>query len=224
MDDPPPLVLGAGGDQDELRPPSHLAITLEVEASIGLAPEGLHLTSLPIDTGIAGVCSIEGRDHLAVRVQQPAEVRLRPRSGSVGVQKAERACLFGCDPAVQRGDPSDDVRVAQVPVWDALRAFGHRAAFNDVGFTLMDWHGLELYLMTSRDGLPDQLDIEVKGRRHPRVEAHLDGCTYLICRALWTASSRGREVDVLHLGVQLEGVHPHLPANTAPLEPAERRL
>ena len=38
----------------------------------------------------------------------------------------------------------------------------------------------ELFLRVPRGSTPNTLDIDVRGRRHPRVEASWDGCAYLI--------------------------------------------
>ena len=48
------------------------------------------------------------------------------------------------------------------------------------GFAMIQVGGVELYLKAPAERLPDTLDIDVKGRRHPRVGAYWDGCAYLV--------------------------------------------
>jgi len=49
------------------------------------------------------------------------------------------------------------------------------------GFTLLPADGLELWFRAPAGGLlPDVLEIGLKGRRHPRVEAYWDGCLFAL--------------------------------------------
>lgn len=47
-------------------------------------------------------------------------------------------------------------------------------------FVRIDLDGWDLYLRTAAGRLPDELDIGLRGRRRPRVEAYWNGCAYLI--------------------------------------------
>ena len=48
------------------------------------------------------------------------------------------------------------------------------------GFALIDHDGVELYVKAAAGRLPDELDIGVRGRRRPRVEAYWNGCAYVV--------------------------------------------
>ena len=48
-------------------------------------------------------------------------------------------------------------------------------------FVPVEAEGFELFLRPAGvDLLPDELHIDVKGRRHPRVEAYWNGCAFLV--------------------------------------------
>jgi len=48
------------------------------------------------------------------------------------------------------------------------------------GFALFHLDGVELYLKAAAGRLPDELDVDLRGRRHPRVEAYWNGCAYVV--------------------------------------------
>ena len=49
------------------------------------------------------------------------------------------------------------------------------------GFRSIEAEGFELFLRPAgAEILPHELHIDVKGRRHPRVEAYWNGCAYLV--------------------------------------------
>ncbi len=48
------------------------------------------------------------------------------------------------------------------------------------GFTLVPADGLELRFRVPAGILPDVLEIGLRGRRHPRVEAYWDGCLFAL--------------------------------------------
>ena len=48
------------------------------------------------------------------------------------------------------------------------------------GFALFDLDGVELYLKAAAGRLPDELGVDVRGRRRPRVQASWNGCAYVV--------------------------------------------
>ena len=48
------------------------------------------------------------------------------------------------------------------------------------GFSPVPVAGLEVWFRAPGGRLPDFLEIELRGRRHPRVEAYWDGCSYAL--------------------------------------------
>jgi hypothetical protein len=48
------------------------------------------------------------------------------------------------------------------------------------GFSPVDAPGLEVWFRAPAGRLPDVLEIALRGRRHPRVEAFWDGCAYVL--------------------------------------------
>jgi hypothetical protein len=48
------------------------------------------------------------------------------------------------------------------------------------GFNPVPVAGLEVWFRAPGGRLPDFLEIELRGRRHPRVEAYWDGCSYAL--------------------------------------------
>ncbi|MGH3154812.1 MAG: hypothetical protein ACRDOB_29355 [Streptosporangiaceae bacterium] len=48
------------------------------------------------------------------------------------------------------------------------------------GFTVVDWPGLQVWCRIPGGRRPDVLEICMRGRRHPRVEAYWDGCIYAL--------------------------------------------
>ena len=48
------------------------------------------------------------------------------------------------------------------------------------GFSQVRSAGLDLWFRAPAVRLPDFLEIGLRGRRHPRVEAYWDGCSYVL--------------------------------------------
>ena len=48
------------------------------------------------------------------------------------------------------------------------------------GFSPMHADGLEFWFRAPAGRMPDVLEIGVRGRRHPRVEAYWDGCAFAV--------------------------------------------
>jgi hypothetical protein len=48
------------------------------------------------------------------------------------------------------------------------------------GFRQVRSTGLDLWFRAPAGRLPDFLEIGVRGKRHPRVEAYWDGCSYVL--------------------------------------------
>lgn len=48
------------------------------------------------------------------------------------------------------------------------------------GFRRIDWPGLELWFLAPAGSQPDVLEIGLRGRRRPRVEAYWDGCLFAL--------------------------------------------
>jgi hypothetical protein len=48
------------------------------------------------------------------------------------------------------------------------------------GFSPADSSELEVWFRAPAGRMPDVLEIEMRGRRHPRVEAYWDGCAYAL--------------------------------------------
>jgi hypothetical protein len=48
------------------------------------------------------------------------------------------------------------------------------------GFSPAHADGLELWFRAAAGRMPDVLEIGVRGRRHPRVEAYWDGCYFAL--------------------------------------------
>jgi hypothetical protein len=48
------------------------------------------------------------------------------------------------------------------------------------GFTLLRSAGLDLWFRPPAGRLPDVLEIGLRGKRNPRVEAYWDGCSYAL--------------------------------------------
>ncbi len=48
------------------------------------------------------------------------------------------------------------------------------------GFSPADSDGLEVWFRAPAGRMPDVLEIGMRGRRHPRVEAYWDGCAYAL--------------------------------------------
>jgi hypothetical protein len=48
------------------------------------------------------------------------------------------------------------------------------------GFSQVLSSGLDLWFRAPAGRLPDFLEIGLRGRRHPRVEAYWDGCSYVL--------------------------------------------
>ena len=48
------------------------------------------------------------------------------------------------------------------------------------GFSLVRSSGLDLWFRAPSGRRPDVLEIGVRGRRHPRVEAYWEGCAYVL--------------------------------------------
>jgi hypothetical protein len=44
----------------------------------------------------------------------------------------------------------------------------------------LDTNGLEIWFRAPGGREPDVLEISMKGKRHPRVEAYWDGCSYML--------------------------------------------
>ena len=61
-----------------------------------------------------------------------------------------------------------------------VHARGHRAAGELSGFSPAHADGLEVWFRASAGRMPDVLEIGVRGRRHPRVEAYWDGCSFAL--------------------------------------------
>ena len=48
------------------------------------------------------------------------------------------------------------------------------------GFSPAHADGLEVWFRAAAGRMPDVLEIGVRGRRHPRVEAYWDGCAFAL--------------------------------------------
>jgi len=48
------------------------------------------------------------------------------------------------------------------------------------GFARIEAPGLELWFLAPAGSQPDVLEIGLRGRRHPRVEAYWDGCLFAL--------------------------------------------
>ena len=48
------------------------------------------------------------------------------------------------------------------------------------GFSRIEAPGLELWFLAPAGSRPDVLEIGLRGRRHPRVEAYWDGCLFAL--------------------------------------------
>jgi hypothetical protein len=48
------------------------------------------------------------------------------------------------------------------------------------GFSPAHADGLEVWFRAPAGRMPDVLEIGVRGRRHPRVEAYWDGCSFAL--------------------------------------------
>jgi hypothetical protein len=48
------------------------------------------------------------------------------------------------------------------------------------GFTAVDWPGLQVWCRIPGGRRPDVLEICLRGRRRPRVEAYWDGCAFAL--------------------------------------------
>ena len=48
------------------------------------------------------------------------------------------------------------------------------------GFSPADADGLEVWFRAPAGRMPDVLEIGLRGRRHPRVEAYWDGCSFVL--------------------------------------------
>jgi hypothetical protein len=77
--------VGAGGDEDELGAPGGFAVTLEVQVGVVLVAAGPNLARRRVDDVLVGLRAIERRDHLAVRIQEPARMRMGPRARPAGI-------------------------------------------------------------------------------------------------------------------------------------------
>ena len=47
-------------------------------------------------------------------------------------------------------------------------------------FSPVDADGLEIWFRAPGGRMPDVLEIGLRGKRHPRVEAYWDGCSYML--------------------------------------------
>ena len=77
-DDPAVHVGGARGDEDELGSPGHLAVSLDMEATVGIGAQHAELTGLGVEVGVAGPRPKQGSDDFAVGVQHPRQIGMRP--------------------------------------------------------------------------------------------------------------------------------------------------
>jgi hypothetical protein len=48
------------------------------------------------------------------------------------------------------------------------------------GFRLVHASGIDVWFRAPAGRLPDVLEIGLRGRRHPRIEAYWDGCSYAL--------------------------------------------
>lgn len=48
------------------------------------------------------------------------------------------------------------------------------------GFSPAEWAGLQVWYRIPGARRPDVLEIGMRGRRHPRVEAYWDGCSFAL--------------------------------------------
>jgi len=94
-DDTPSLVLGPGGNQDELGPPRCFAVSLEVESRIGFVLEGADFPSLPVGGLPLGLCPEQRGQNLTVGMEKPAQMWVSPRPGPLGVEEVEFPRLRG---------------------------------------------------------------------------------------------------------------------------------
>ena len=104
----------AGGDQHELGAPRHLTGAFDVEGGVLLGPREMHLTGLLVDLLVARLGPEQRGDHLAVRVQHPRQIRVRPRTRPVRVEQPVIPGLFARQRPVQFSDPLEHARRGQV--------------------------------------------------------------------------------------------------------------
>jgi Ni,Fe-hydrogenase I small subunit len=81
---------------------------------------------------------------------------VREHGGRVFVWAHVHACCGGFTSLVARSEP-DPNRI----------------------FTRLEAPGFELWLDPGRSSMPDELVLEIRGRRRPRVEAYWDGCAFV---------------------------------------------
>jgi hypothetical protein len=127
-DDAASLVRGSGCHKYELHSPGRLAISLEVQASVGLMSGVADLAGRPIDLGLERPGSEQRSHDLSVGVQEATGVRPRPRSRA-RTALGDRRDVLG----LWTLGPLDDLKrdaVAlpwtQVPGWGLLSFKGAR--------------------------------------------------------------------------------------------------
>ena len=77
----------------------------------------------------------------------------------------------GCGPRIRAGAAR------------ACQAYMHAATERPTGrdgFSRVEAAGLELWFLAPAGSRPDVLEIGMKGRRRPRVEAYWDGCLFAL--------------------------------------------
>jgi hypothetical protein len=95
-----------------------------------------------------------------VEMSREAEEFVRGRGGQVWVWAAHpRVCCWGT-PAYMHATTAPPPGLS--------------------GFTAADWPGLQVWFRISAGRVPDVLEIGLRGRRHPRVEAYWDGCSFAL--------------------------------------------
>jgi hypothetical protein len=83
----------ADGGDDVLAAPHRFAGALHVERGVGVGSWVADLTGVFVDDLVAGLGPEQWCDDLAVGVDDPVEIRMRPRAATVGVEQADLDCL-----------------------------------------------------------------------------------------------------------------------------------
>ena len=116
QDDAAVWIGAARGDEDELDAPCGLAGAFEVEATIGFGAHGAQLAGGLVESCGAGLGAVEGSDDLAVRVQEPRRIGVRPRARSIRVEQAELSGLAARNHRVLCDESAEGLGVGEVAV------------------------------------------------------------------------------------------------------------
>ena len=115
-DDPVAELVAAGGHDHPLGSPRELAGALEVEVGVGLGSHGSELAGGLVELRVAGAGLEQRGDDLAVAVDQPGAVRVRPRPFAVGVEDPDLERLGGGEVPVDLVETGQHVGIGQVRV------------------------------------------------------------------------------------------------------------